>query len=34
MKEKDEDRPEKDIVAILTDGMENASKEFIRAQIK
>lgn len=34
MKDKEEDRPEKVIVAILTDGMENASKEFTKDQIK
>ncbi len=31
--EKEEDRPEKVIVAIVTDGQENASQEFTRAQV-
>lgn len=31
---KEEDRPEKVLVAILTDGMENDSKSFTRADVK
>lgn len=31
---KEEDRPEKVMVCILTDGLENASKEFSRSRVK